>query len=488
MILVIGLLVLLVKIHVVTSALLLTVALNLAPCFVESAAAGEGTGAAAERQPAPTRLLRRAGKKLQHHDYLRAQALFERALARAPQSLHAQLGLGSALYGLGRYKDALAVLDKAVAAAECGESKATGQTKSDLRKMRAKVDEELQRYDQAVADLSAALQAGGDCPDAYSCRATAFDALGYTDKAIADMSKALELDPHNAENFLSRALLYKGAGKNDLALADLNKAVEIDPQLVTWRASFQKDQGRTDEAIADFSQAIELKSGNDKAAQLFNRGTIYEDLDQHRKAIADFTAALAISPSEAELYAYRGTSYFGVSDFKRAIDDFSRAIALAGSNADYYFRRANAEVEDQQVEKALADFNTAVKLDDGKHACYLLKRADLESDIGNHGDAIADITKAIEISKGDPDYYFDRGMEYELSGQPKRSADDLSNCIKKRPEDPGAYKNRAIARMKLGDACGAMADLQHSARLYKDSGDRHGSAEVARLMQKVKQP
>ncbi len=50
---------------------------------------------------------------------------------------------------------------------------------------------------------------------------------GQFDQAISDISKALEIDPMNAMAYVNRGVAYVNKGQYDLAISDYNKALEI---------------------------------------------------------------------------------------------------------------------------------------------------------------------------------------------------------------------------------------------------------------------
>jgi tetratricopeptide (TPR) repeat protein len=86
-----------------------------------------------------------------------------------------------------------------------------------------------QRLDEAIEDLSKAIEADPAWPLPYNNRARTFVEKGEPAKAIADYDKVLELDPVNAAGYVNRALAYMKLKDFDHALADLQKASELKP-------------------------------------------------------------------------------------------------------------------------------------------------------------------------------------------------------------------------------------------------------------------
>ncbi|MCB1417681.1 MAG: tetratricopeptide repeat protein [Notoacmeibacter sp.] len=82
---------------------------------------------------------------------------------------------------------------------------------------------------------------------------------GEFDQAITDLTKAVELDPQYDWAYAERGSAYSEQGEFDLAIADFTKAVEHNPQYY-WafgkRGEAHKEQGKSDLAIADFTKAI----------------------------------------------------------------------------------------------------------------------------------------------------------------------------------------------------------------------------------------
>ena len=65
--------------------------------------------------------------------------------------------------------------------------------------------------------------------------------MGHNDEALADLSRAIELDPADATYYAARAQAYQAAGRDREASADFDRAHELDPsnqppRPVTFRA------------------------------------------------------------------------------------------------------------------------------------------------------------------------------------------------------------------------------------------------------------
>lgn len=432
------------------------------------------------------KLLHCGEAKLRQQRYADADKVFEQALKVDGDSLPAHADRATALAGMKQYQKALNEYDNALAlVAGISESQRNAWTHK-LKLARGKALHQLASYDKAVEDLTAAIGHNPTGTEEYICRAAAYSELAKHDEALNDLGKALQLEPGNTEALLQRAMVHKERNDTAQAIADLNSAAKLDPRLIHHRADFYREQGKHDQAIADYSCAIDAHKGQDRAEHYFSRGLVYEDCDKHRLAISDYDLAIELDPKQPFYLVHRGNSFFGVSDFKHAIADYATALSLAPEDSETYFKRAQAYQLDGQKEKALADFDKAVSLSGSEPTGrYLVKRALLRSAMGDHANAINDITSALAVAKDAPEYYFDRGLEYNAQGKFSESVEDLTKCITMQPHFACAYKNRGLARAHMGDQQGAMTDLTASSRLYETEGDRHGCAEVNRLIFRI---
>lgn len=112
-------------------------------------------------------------------------------------------------------------------------------------------------------------------------------------------------------------------------------------------------------------------------------------------------------------------------DYDGAIADFSRAISLEPSNSGYYLIRANAKERKRDYAGATADYTHAIEFArEDKDVIYIV-RAEAKEQTGDLDGAIADYTRAIEINPRFADAYHRRGLAKQKKGDAKGAAADL---------------------------------------------------------------
>jgi tetratricopeptide (TPR) repeat protein len=126
-------------------------------------------------------------------------------------------------------------------------------------------------------------------------------------EAIQELSKAIELDPQYAVAYSHRADAYADKQKFKEAFADYNKAIELNPGYsVAYlnRAILYVQTSDLDKAIADYNRAIEIEPRN--IFGYYNRGNTYAKQERYEQAIADYKTLLAINPLFPHAYIRMG--------------------------------------------------------------------------------------------------------------------------------------------------------------------------------------
>lgn len=93
--------------------------------------------------------------------------------------------------------------------------------------------------------------------------------------------------------------------------------------------------------------------------------------------------------------------------------------------------------------------------------------------------AVAALSKAIELSPQEPEYYVERAQAYWGNGQRDLALADLDHLLEIKPDYVGAYVPRAELRLAKGDVPAAIADLEAADRLAPKPSDlRYTLAEL----------
>jgi len=146
--------------------------------------------------------------------------------------------------------------------------------------------------------------------------------------AAAQFTKAIAIFPEYADAFLGRGKARQAASQTMAALADFEKAIAIDPTLelaYTSRGTIERSQGDSQSALADFTRSVHLHPTSDA---YYQRGLTYQTLDQPKRALADYDAAITYDPGAPSIYLARAKAKRDLGDLAGARKDQETAHSL----------------------------------------------------------------------------------------------------------------------------------------------------------------
>jgi tetratricopeptide (TPR) repeat protein len=255
---------------------------------------------------------------------------------------------------------------------------ATPTTHPEVPFQQGRVKRDAWELDQAVDYFSAALDIA---PSAayHASRAEVYRLMGRYDEAAADIEAALALDPGLAEAWRQQALLSRAQGDWDQALAGINRVIELKPHdgaAYVLRAQIHAEGfGKLLQALVDYRRAIAQDPVYDKAT-LVERWHILAKLGYWEEALL-VSQKMASSGSQDPLrYYYRAWSLIQLGRIDQAIEqllfgierypDYPAALYYALGVA-YYERQAWAEAV-QALEVAMLQSGSANGTDGVEHA------------------------------------------------------------------------------------------------------------------------
>lgn len=233
---------------------------------------------------------------------------------------------------------ALARKEYARAFAALGQALELGADSGRLRYLRGLSALELQRYREAVRDLSLASGQQPGCPLTRILRGQAFEALGHYQAALTDFRQAMQVLPPQSPDFprvhLAIARVNERLGDHPQALEALEQALSTgrpDAEVYLFSGHLKEQLGLAEAALEDYSRAIQLHPR--QAEAYLRRGILQVRLGRYEPAAADLSRALDLGSTDPEAYSHRGVAYAHLGQTEAARRDLETAVRLGAFEA-----------------------------------------------------------------------------------------------------------------------------------------------------------
>lgn len=309
------------------------------------------------------------------------------------------------------------------------------------------------KYHEALDDLNVLLKLDKTHIHAYRSRADIFALLGDFTMAIVNYSQAIKLKPDDEDAYFQRAQLYEKKGDMLLALEDYGSVVNINPgrtDALLKRGKFHFSHQNWHSTIADFTLMIQREPQN-ALARTF-RGRAYASLKQYESALSDLSAAIHLDPSNWRAFYHRACLLRTLAP-EKSLQDFSCSLMINETydNAMSFLHRGILYTELKRYPEAVVDFEEALRLDHRLACAYVNIGLVFHQITRNYTEAIRHFTNAIKV---DPTYtraYMCRADSYAEIGDHKEALHDVTRAIILRPDDRHLYLRRGQLLLQLGD-------------------------------------
>jgi tetratricopeptide (TPR) repeat protein/Zn-dependent protease len=218
----------------------------------------------------------------------------------------------------------------------------------------------LLQKEKALADVERALKLAPKSAVALQLRGEIYSMDKEYESALEYFTRAQEINPHWAVPYFDRGAVLMDQKEFSSALSEFNQAIALPGQFPLFyiiRSIAHFRLGNLDAAHKDQDQAVTLSEKDaltmaDVNLQIYDgyldwaedyyarvllklpnssfafqgRADAYRINNEHEKAIADYTRAIAINPREARLYLGRGKSYLALNQIDKAREDFQTAL------------------------------------------------------------------------------------------------------------------------------------------------------------------
>lgn len=215
-------------------------------------------------------------------------------------------------------------------------------------------------------------------------------------------------------------------------------------------------------SIQYFNQAIKAKPY--LSDPYFFRALAKLYLDDFKGAEEDCTLAIERNKFKTESYKVRGFARQNQGKDSLAIADYDRGLVYNPEDKYFLFYKALAQTEMKKTDDAASTFALLLRIYPQFEEGYAA-RARLLAMKGDTVGALADLDKAISISRNQINAFLLRSqIEAERRDWEKALA-DMDAAIRLRPQEGDLYVNRAYLRYNMDDYFGAMSDYNYTLEL-----------------------
>jgi tetratricopeptide (TPR) repeat protein len=324
-------------------------------------------------------------------------------------------------------------------------------------------------HDEALSDLTRAIELGPAHAFLYRNRAERLNTMGRFEEASADARKSIELNPDDREGFSQLLRSYLNLEQEDEVRATIDELRDhaggwVDIEAKAWAhrtvADYYRQLKDYDRAMESAERAIEIDP--EDFWGFIVRMRIHKVLGDDAAAEADCAAAARIELDEPEALRHRGYRLsHECHDVDRAFEDFSRLIELAPKWHMSYFRRAGAYYQLRHFEQALADLERAIELAPSHPWPYAL-RGSVYWQQGRFEEGLADKRRSLELDQKNPLAWSNYGVTLIMLGRVEEALAAHEKALELNPRFATAHARRAAPLAWLGRCDEAAVELRRA--------------------------
>jgi tetratricopeptide (TPR) repeat protein len=215
------------------------------------------------------------------------------------------------------------------------------------------------------------------------------------------------------------------------------------------RASHYEELGDKSAARVDFERAVDLYSQvmlseRRSARAVYNRGVALARMDEFERALADYAAALALSPEWDAPSRSAGYVHFRRNDYNAALAAFDAALALDIDDSSNHAARCEALVALRSFDEAETACGEALRL--GEEISYpLIANGYLRYRQGRYEEAYESFAHGLELDADSALALYGRGVSAVRLGRQAEGEVDITLARNQSQRAVSLYANAGMA-------------------------------------------
>ena len=200
---------------------------------------------------------------------------------------------------------------------------------------------------------------------------------GETEAAIKSYNEAVEKEPENKYNefvYANMAAAYQKNGKKAKAEEMYTKALSLNPssiKLLQQRGNLYLDSDNSKKALADYNKILEQEPFNEEA--LYYRAYIFANDKEHEKAYSDYYKILTANPDNDKARFALALLYGKENRNEEAMLLIDNLIDKNPHEAEYYLAGSEIEKAEKKYELAIVFLDEGIKKCKNANRLYLSK-------------------------------------------------------------------------------------------------------------------
>lgn len=221
----------------------------------------------------------------------------------------------------------------------------------------------LFNFEDAVNNLSKAIELNPNCIKCYSHLARAWHELGNFETAESIIEKGFALSDTTAHLYMTRGLIYMQTERNDLALQDFGTAISLspeDPDAYIMRANYYLINSEASGAYSDINAAIKLNPENHQ--YYYYRAYILNYLNVNDEALIDIDKAIKLNSNISDYYNLKYTIQVSLGNYDDAELAVLKSIDIKPDDYYAYIKLGDLYFETNSIDKFCDCYKKAIQI------------------------------------------------------------------------------------------------------------------------------
>ena len=222
---------------------------------------------------------------------------------------------------------------------------------------------ELERYEEALTSYDKVIKLNPDHSNAWTNKGATLNELERYEEALTSYDKAIELNPDNSNAWSNKGATFNNLERYEEALTSYDKAIELNSDdSGTWsnKGATLYNLERYEEALTSYDKAIELNS--DSSIALINKALLSSKKGDFDYAIADVNQAIKIATHEVLAISSKGMILARKGDYNQALEFCNQAISKNTNHEAGYYAKSCYYALQNEEQKAIESLSKAIDI------------------------------------------------------------------------------------------------------------------------------